>query len=109
MQVRRLGLYPGCRVKVKRAGDVIPRVVGLASTTRPKDEPFYYELPKHCPVCGSVTARDTLISKSIRKKLMNSNRTTDTIITEDDTNLESIGVRCTGGFSCSAQAIEQIS
>ena len=80
-EVRRLGLRPGLRIRLKRAGDVIPKVVGLGvgeSASSVEGEAF--TLPCSCPVCGSRTEREE----------------------------GGVLVRCTGGVACSAQAIEQI-
>lgn len=114
-KVRRLGLYPGCKVKLVRAGDVIPRIVGLASSDLAPPENFpLFELPSHCPVCGSATARDTLIATTKAKKSANTatsdSESLSTTPDNDGVNFgeESVGVRCTGGFTCSAQAIEQL-
>ena len=81
-EARRKDVRVGDTVVVRRAGDVIPEVVSVVMERRPtKDlpggEPVHprFELPQHCPVCGSAVERP-----------------------ED----EAIA-RCTGGLICPAQ------
>lgn len=51
-EVERLGLMIGDTVIVRRAGDVIPQIIGVVSTKRPEDaRPVAF--PQQCPVCGS--------------------------------------------------------
>jgi DNA ligase (NAD+) len=61
-ETRRKDVRIGDMVIVRRAGDVIPEVVGVVLEQRPADvgEPFdlYQRLGGHCPVCGSDIARE---------------------------------------------------
>ena len=54
-EIERLGVRPGDRVRIQRAGDVIPQV--LENLTSAADRPAY-AFPDHCPECGSEAVRE---------------------------------------------------
>ena len=78
-EIRRKDIHIGDTVMIRRAGDVIPEVVGVVHAKRPK-QTKRIDLPKNCPVCHSQIEH------------------------EQD---EAIA-RCTGGLYCSAQRKETI-
>ncbi|EMH4750614.1 TPA: NAD-dependent DNA ligase LigA [Yersinia enterocolitica] len=55
-EIERLGLRIGDTVIVRRAGDVIPQVVGVVMDQRPQDAKEI-TFPEHCPMCGSDIER----------------------------------------------------
>ena len=57
-EVDRLDVRVGDSVLVERAGDVIPKVVKVLRSRRPKHT-RRYRLPERCPVCGTRTIRLT--------------------------------------------------
>jgi DNA ligase (NAD+) len=73
-ELRRKGVRVGDQVIVRRAGDVIPEVVGRMPGARAHYVPNF-AMPKACPVCGSPVERDP----------------------------GSLEHRCTGGLVCGAQ------
>ncbi|MCK6390957.1 MAG: NAD-dependent DNA ligase LigA [Azonexus sp.] len=76
---RKGGLCIGDTVIVRRAGDVIPEIVGVVAEQRPAGASAFV-MPLHCPVCGAHVVREPGEAIS----------------------------RCSGGFSCSAQRIQAI-
>jgi DNA ligase (NAD+) len=83
-EAKRKDVRIGDTVIVRRAGDVIPEVVGVVLEKRPSNvgEPFdlYKKLGGHCPVCGA------------------------TIVREEG----EVDWRCSGGISCPAQRKQAI-
>jgi DNA ligase (NAD+) len=73
-ELRRKGVRVGDMVIVRRAGDVIPEVVGRIAQPRPAYVPNF-RMPRACPVCGSDVRREK----------------------------GGIDHRCTGGLFCAAQ------
>ena len=69
----------GDTVIIERAGDVIPHVIEVIKNLRPKDSKKFL-FPSFCPTCQSPVMR----------------------------NKGDVIIRCTGGFKCSAQAIERL-
>ena len=56
-EIRRKGVRVGDTVIVRRAGDVIPEVVGRIAAKRPAYVPNF-RMPRACPVCGSLVVRE---------------------------------------------------
>ncbi|MDO6963498.1 NAD-dependent DNA ligase LigA [Rhizobium alvei] len=75
----------GDTVIIQRAGDVIPQIVDVVLEKRPA-EASAYEFPRTCPVCGSHAVRE---------------------VNEKTGKMDAVR-RCTGGFVCSAQAMEHL-
>ncbi len=55
-EIKRKDIRIGDTVIVRRAGDVIPEIVGVVLSKRPKDARLF-EMPSCCPVCGSEVIR----------------------------------------------------
>lgn len=56
-ELRRKGVRVGDQVIVRRAGDVIPEVVGKVDAARERYIPNFH-MPRACPVCGSAVLRE---------------------------------------------------
>jgi DNA ligase (NAD+) len=54
-EVRRKGVLIGDRVVIRKAGDVIPEVLGPVADARPADA-REFEMPVDCPSCGTALA-----------------------------------------------------
>ena len=57
-QVREKDIRPGDKVRVARAGDVIPYVVERVNARPDSERPEPFEMPETCPVCDSHVVRD---------------------------------------------------
>lgn len=78
-EILRKDVRVGDTIILQRAGDVIPQVVEVIQSERPKNSKPYI-FPAHCPVCNSIAVREE-----------------DEAVT-----------RCTGGLVCPAQAVERL-
>ncbi len=78
-ELRRKKVRVGDQAIVRRAGDVIPEVVGVVVAERPQYVPNF-RMPRQCPICGSTVVRE--------KGEMNH--------------------RCSGGLFCGAQRKQAI-
>jgi DNA ligase (NAD+) len=56
-EIKRLGVMVNDRVRVKRGGEVIPKITGLAGDQHAEDAQ-YIEVPTKCPHCGSPLVAD---------------------------------------------------
>ncbi|MGB7184577.1 MAG: NAD-dependent DNA ligase LigA [Burkholderiaceae bacterium] len=57
-EIRRKDIRIGDWVVLRRAGDVIPQVVGIIEDRRESGQTRLFEMPTMCPACGSPTERD---------------------------------------------------
>ena len=78
-EIERKDVRIGDWVRIQRAGDVIPQLLGVITERRPKGTKRFV-FPDTCPVCGSRAVRET--DEAVR--------------------------RCTGGLICAAQAVERL-
>ncbi len=84
-EIKRKDVRIGDTVIVQRAGDVIPQIVDVVKSKRPKKaKPFQF--PDQCPVCGSHAINEE----------------------NPQTGKADVDKRCTGGLICAAQAVERL-
>ncbi len=84
-EIARKDIRIGDTVIVRRAGDVIPQIVGVVMEKRPKGAKPY-KFPEVCPACGSRAVRES----------------------NEETGRVDVVRRCTGGLICPAQAKERL-
>ncbi len=84
-EIARKDIRIGDTVIVRRAGDVIPQVLGAVLDKRPKGTKPY-KMPEVCPACGSSAVREV----------------------DEKTGRVDVVRRCTGGLICPAQAKERL-
>ncbi|WP_312919337.1 NAD-dependent DNA ligase LigA [Stutzerimonas nitrititolerans] len=90
-EVARLGVMIGDTVIVRRAGDVIPQILGIIAERRPADARAV-AVPESCPVCGSAVERTQLIKRSKGRETVS----------------EGSIYRCVGRLACQAQLKQAI-
>ena len=78
-EIFRKDIRIGDTIKIQRAGDVIPQVLGVVKEKRVKDSSVY-SAPKHCPSCNGITFKPD--GEAIR--------------------------RCLSGINCPAQTVEKL-
>ncbi|WP_435771811.1 NAD-dependent DNA ligase LigA [Nocardioides sp. SYSU DS0651] len=64
-EVRRKDVRPGDTVVLRKAGDVIPEIVGPVLALRPEGLPVW-EMPTACPACGTPLAQQKEGDKDLR-------------------------------------------
>lgn len=64
-EVRRKGVLIGDTVVLRKAGDVIPEIIGPVVDLRDGSE-REFQMPTHCPECGTELAREREADKDIR-------------------------------------------
>ena len=84
-EIARLDAREGDTVVIQRAGDVIPQVVRVIQSKRPRGAKPY-KMPHQCPICHSHAVREV----------------------DEKTGKQDVDRRCTGGLICSAQVVERL-
>ena len=79
-EIERLDVRIGDRVRLQRAGDVIPQIVGVVSDSEAHARLSPFIFPHQCPECGSEAVREN----------------------------DEVDFRCTGGLVCPAQRVERL-
>jgi len=79
-EIQRLDVRVGDRVRLQRAGDVIPQIVGVTTDPEAHARLAPYVFPTECPECGSEAVRPD----------------------------GEVDIRCTGGLICPAQRVERL-